>query len=102
MSSDNLIQLGSFSTPDPPRPVFEIDPVCKMRVMPETAAAQYTFEGKTYYFCATRCQQRFAADPRSFLNPAPKTEAAKGEAPRGVYTCPMHPEIRQNGPGACP
>src|SRR4051812_23884910 len=97
MSSDNLVQLGSL-------PVFEIDPVCKMRVMPETAVAQYDFKGKTYYFCARRCQERFAAAPEAFL--APKTGVAaplsKPEVDSGMYTCPMHPEIRQKGPGACP
>src|SRR5688572_9312421 len=94
MPTDNLVQLGSLS------PIFEIDPVCKMRVMPETAVAKYDFEGKTYYFCARRCQERFAADPRSFLTAAPQSAIRISQS--AIYTCPMHPEVRQNGPGSWP
>src|SRR5437016_6418678 len=83
--------------------LFEIDPVCHMHVMPETAAAQYEYKGKTYYFCNPRCRDRFTANPEQFLapvkleSPQPKTEISDG-----IYTCPMHPEVRQRGPGACP
>ena len=96
----DLVQLGSFS--DSPKPtVFETDPVCKMKVMPETAAAKYDYNGKTYYFCAQRCMERFRANPGQFLAPV---EAAQKSvvADDAIYTCPMHPEIRQRGPGSCP
>jgi Cu+-exporting ATPase len=92
MSKDpQLVQLGGLA------PVFEIDPVCKMRVLPETAAARHDYQGKTYYFCAVRCMERFKADPASFLTVKPKAEVQGG-----TYTCPMHPEVRQQGPGSCP
>jgi Cu+-exporting ATPase len=82
--------------------MFETDPVCKMKVLPETAAAKYEHEGRMYYFCAPRCMERFRANPQQFLAPAsPKSDIRnpKSEIP---YTCPMHPEIRQMGPGSCP
>ena len=97
--SSDLVQLGSFeSAPSPV--VFEIDPVCKMRVLPDTAAARYDYNGKTYYFCATRCMERFKANPAAFLQ-APSTHEPS-QASDVIYTCPMHPEIRQKGPGSCP
>ncbi len=94
----DLFQIGSLS---PSEPVFEIDPVCKMRVLPETAAARFDYRGKTYYFCNPRCRDRFEANPEAFLNPIPASPAKKSQGD-AVYVCPMHPEIRQMGPGACP
>jgi Cu+-exporting ATPase len=99
MSKDpQLVQLGGLGPIAPP-PAFEIDPVCKMRVLPETAAARYDHQGKTYYFCAVRCMERFKADPGSFLTSKPKADVQNQD---GTYTCPMHPEVRQQGPGSCP
>jgi Cu+-exporting ATPase len=96
----NLVQIGGLG-PVPPVVTFEIDPVCKMRVMPETAAATFDYNGKTYYFCAKRCMERFKADPHAFLKAAvPATSPAS--ASDMIYTCPMHPEVRQKGPGSCP
>lgn len=93
----DLVQLGTFpSTP----PHFEIDPVCKMRVLPETAAAKYSYKGTTYYFCNPRCRDRFEANPESFLNSVP--DIPKPEKSNAIYVCPMHPEVRQIGPGICP
>src|SRR5437660_7808751 len=85
------------------RMFFEIDPVCHMQVMPETAAARCEYKGKTYYFCNPRCRDRFKANPEQFLAPA-KLEIPnpKIEISEGIYTCPMHPEVRQRGPGVCP
>src|SRR6266850_3741200 len=85
------------------RMFFEIDPVCHMQVMPETAAARYEYKGKTYYFCNPRCRDRFKANPEQFLAPV-KLEIPKSkiEVSESIYTCPMHPEVRQRGPGACP
>ena len=75
-----------------------IDPVCKMTVKPETSAGNYEYKGTTYYFCAIGCLNKFRNDPESFL--ASKVEKVQ---PKDVeYTCPMHPEISQIGPGSCP
>src|SRR5260221_10104961 len=78
------------------------DPVCGMTVDPATAAAHVEHLGDTYYFCAKSCAQKFSANPEKYLNapaagvnvPAPQSQVR--------YTCPMHPEIVQLGPGACP
>ncbi len=75
------------------------DPVCGMRVKP-SSPLRYVHEGKTYLFCNPKCQTKFSAAPAQYLHP-PEKEAAPA-APGAIYTCPMHPEIRQNGPGACP
>jgi Cu+-exporting ATPase len=75
-----------------------IDPVCGMTVDPHTAKHRADYRGHTYYFCAAGCRTKFVADPQKYLGarePEPVIEGA-------TYTCPMHPEIRQIGPGACP
>jgi len=85
--------------------VFEIDPVCHMNVMPETAAGKYDYKGKTYYFCNPRCLERFRANPEQFLNPGGSSRQPAAPSPAAAtvpYTCPMHPEVRQMGPGTCP
>jgi Cu+-exporting ATPase len=75
------------------------DPVCGMSVNPENAKHRMTHEGAEYYFCSAGCRTKFAADPQKYL--APKGEETP--APAGtIYTCPMHPEVRRDGPGACP
>lgn len=89
-----------------------IDPICGMTVNPESAAGSFEFEGKQYYFCSRHCLEKFRANPQSFLNPAPSQPIAIGiqrhhspPAPSTSgreYTCPMHPEVRQIGPGSCP
>ncbi|TCV94633.1 Cu+-exporting ATPase [Luteibacter rhizovicinus] len=76
------------------------DPVCGMTVDPETAKHRAEHDGQTYYFCAVRCHDRFVADPHAFLHP--KASAAPAAPSGTIYTCPMHPEVRQIGPGACP
>lgn len=77
----------------------EKDPVCGMRVNPHTTPHRAQHAGRTYYFCAARCREKFEADPARYLDGKPAAPAA----PAGtVYTCPMHPEIRQIGPGDCP
>lgn len=97
----NLIQIGALA---PIEPIFEVDPVCKMRVLPETAAAKYDYNGKTYYFCNPRCRDRFQANPESFLNPTlnPTETSKPAAAADSIYVCPMDPEVRQHGPGICP
>ena len=82
------------------------DPVCGMDVDPATAEHVAQHEGVTHHFCSAHCKARFAADPQAFLgepsDPAPATSGAASGAEEVEYTCPMHPEIRQTGPGACP
>jgi P-type Cu+ transporter len=76
------------------------DPVCGMMVDPHTAKHRHTHQGRTYYFCSAGCREKFAAGPERYLEPA---AAATPRVPEGtIYTCPMHPEIRQVGPGSCP
>jgi Cu+-exporting ATPase len=76
------------------------DPVCGMDVDPHTAKHRAEHNGRTYYFCNPKCREKFIADPEKYLG---KSEApAKPVAPGTIYTCPMHPEIRQVGPGSCP
>ena len=88
----------------------EKDPVCGMMVDPEKAAGKVEHDGKTYYFCSARCVERFRNEPEKFLA-APGTAGMEHKAaPAAVpavaknvrYTCPMHPEIVQIGPGTCP
>jgi len=76
------------------------DPVCGMFVDPATAKHSASHGGETYWFCSAGCEAKFVADPERYTSPqAEKVEAA----PAGtIYTCPMHPEVRQVGPGACP
>ena len=79
------------------------DPVCGMTVDPATAAGSSTYHGEVIYFCSLGCKKKFDADPSQYLgsaaNPSP---LARHPSPSGIYTCPMHPEVRQEGPGACP
>ena len=75
-----------------------LDPVCGMRVDPEHAAGKSTYQGQSYYFCSTGCQAKFDGDPEKYLHPGAQPEAMHAVE----YTCPMHPEVRQLGPGSCP
>ncbi|HJS83960.1 MAG TPA: heavy metal translocating P-type ATPase [Acetobacteraceae bacterium] len=77
------------------------DPVCGMRVDPATSRHRLDHNGRTFHFCSAGCRTKFEADPDKYLEPA---EAVAPAAPREgvIYTCPMHPQIRQTGPGACP
>ncbi len=78
------------------------DPVCKMIVKPDSAAASYDYSGKTFYFCAVNCQKKFRQNPAHFLDPKTKPQSMTGDSNEGKYTCPMDPEIVQTGPGSCP
>jgi P-type Cu+ transporter len=100
-----------------------IDPVCGMTVNPATAAGTFDYKGETYYFCSQSCLRKFSADPQAYLNRLPQPAAMRNvmtqpmaqisgrPSPPPViapassnveYTCPMDPEVRQTGPGACP
>jgi Cu+-exporting ATPase len=78
-----------------------IDPVCGMSVNPAQAAGRWEHHGRTYYFCHPTCLEKFRANPSRYLQPAAVTPPAAVSA-EIEYTCPMDPEIRQMGPGACP
>ena len=78
-----------------------VDPVCGMTISPEDAVGHVTYDGQTYYFCNESCLERFRDDPESFLHPVQVAGSASVD-PRAEYTCPMHPEVRQKGPGSCP
>jgi Cu+-exporting ATPase len=78
----------------------EIDPVCGMKVDPATSAHRHEYGGRLYHFCSARCLSKFAKEPEKF-------RSLRGSTPPGspagaVYTCPMHPQIRQTQPGSCP
>ncbi len=75
-----------------------LDPVCGMTVDPHNAKHQTTHHGHPYYFCSAGCKTKFVANPTKYLGPR-EPEPVVEDA---IYTCPMHPEIRQLGPGACP
>ena len=77
-----------------------IDPVCGMTIDPTTSAHHAEHEGQAFHFCSAGCRTKFIGDPDRYLTTDPKPGAP---APSGtIYTCPMHPEIRQEGPGSCP
>jgi Cu+-exporting ATPase len=95
-----------------------IDPICDMTVEPSSAAGQFDYGGATYYFCSAHCQKLFQSDPGKYLAAARAREAqpqshtsdpaqhhhgeTKAEISGAIYTCPMDPEVRQQGAGACP
>ena len=76
-----------------------IDPVCGMAVDPAASPHRFDARGETYYFCSAGCRSKFAAVPERYLDKGkPKAAVPEGT----IYTCPMHPQIRQVGPGSCP
>jgi Cu+-exporting ATPase len=89
------------------------DPVCGMTVTTQSPH-QLVHDGRTFYFCSAKCQGKFAADPLRDLSPAPPMAASPSPSPESlaskslspadatIYTCPMHPEVRQDHPGNCP
>src|SRR4051794_30500810 len=78
------------------------DPVCGMDVVPGASkGGSAEHAGVTYHFCSPRCRERFVAAPESFLASEPKPAPAPAGADTS-WTCPMHPEIVRDGPGACP
>ncbi|MFH1513902.1 MAG: heavy metal translocating P-type ATPase [bacterium] len=85
-----------------------IDPVCGMKVNPDSAAGSYEHSGTTYYFCATHCLEKFKADPESYSakeksRPAEhRHEVQVSEKENTWYICPMCPEVRESKPVPCP
>lgn len=83
-----------------PPPSSVVDPVCGMGVDPHETAHHATHAGREHHFCSAGCKAKFVAEPERYMDHATQS---KVEAPAGaIWTCPMHPEIRQGHPGACP
>ncbi|MGM8936918.1 heavy metal translocating P-type ATPase [Pseudomonas neustonica] len=78
------------------------DPVCGMTVDPDKTAHHAEHAGKTWYFCSAGCRAKFIASPQDYLAPSKASTQAEQAPPGAIYTCPMHPEVRQSGPGDCP
>jgi Cu+-exporting ATPase len=89
--------VHSHSHHPPPAADAARDPVCGMSVDPVKTPHHADHAGESYFFCSAGCRQKFVADPAKYLAPKP------APAPSGaVWTCPMHPEVRQSAPGPCP
>jgi Cu+-exporting ATPase len=78
------------------------DPVCGMVVDPHATPHRAEHAGYTHYFCSAGCRAKFVADPGKYLGGAAPARPAEPVAPGTIYTCPMHPQVRQVGPGNCP
>ena len=93
---------GSGSVPQNAATV--LDPVCGMQVDPARSEHHAAHAGITYHFCSKRCREKFIADPAKTLSPmvSPGTPPPAPMMAGTIYTCPMHPQIRQPGPGTCP
>ncbi len=76
------------------------DPVCGMDISKPSDERKFEYEGRTYFFCSPGCLEKFKNDPEKYFVKAEKPQAAV--TPSGGYTCPMHPEVLQDHPGACP
>jgi P-type Cu+ transporter len=84
-------------------PTLTRDPVCGMDVTPaEAAGGSAEHRGRTYWFCSPSCREKFVAEPERYMGPAPSTRPRPAASDERIYVCPMHPEVRQRGPGSCP
>ena len=86
-----------------------VDPVCGMTVNSQSAAGSYEYDGQTYYFCSSHCLSKFREDPQRYVKESAKRNATnlvaiepKMKPSEAGYTCPMHPEVKQDRPGSCP
>lgn len=89
-------------TSQPNTALATIDPVCGMSVVPGKAAATTDFNGQHYEFCSVHCRTKFEAAPEQYTHKTSSEIRAFSTEVSSAYTCPMHPEIRQSGPGICP
>ncbi len=76
------------------------DPVCGMQVDPLTTTHHADHDGKDYHFCSGKCEAKFVANPQAFVGEAISSHQTAPD--NALWTCPMHPQIQQKGPGACP
>ena len=97
MSHEHHGRAHPAPAPDPSKLT---DPVCGMGVDPAKTPHHATHDGADFHFCSSGCRTRFVADPERYLNPT--ASELPSVVPGAIYTCPMHPEVRQVGPGACP
>ncbi|MBI3701974.1 MAG: heavy metal translocating P-type ATPase [Afipia sp.] len=104
-----MVQAGVAMNTEKTADVLATDPVCGMKVDPRTSKRRFSYKNTDYFFCSDRCKARFETEPEKFLTPkcdhahAGHTHAHENHVPEGtIYTCPMHPEVRQVGPGSCP
>ena len=104
MASTSAQRHGTVTQATPPPSGGARDPVCGMTVDPATTTHRSEHAGDRFYFCSSRCKARFDSDPIQFLQPEGQKVRNGGERPAAdaIYTCPMHPQIRQQGPGTCP
>ncbi|MDX1682104.1 MAG: heavy metal-binding domain-containing protein, partial [Phycisphaeraceae bacterium] len=82
-----------------------VDPVCGMTVDPQDAADEVVQGEERWYFCSERCAEMFRQQPEAYIGDEEgggEKKASAEEDPHGIYTCPMHPEVRRVGPGDCP
>ncbi|SEE16972.1 Cu+-exporting ATPase [Rhizobiales bacterium GAS191] len=81
-----------------------LDPVCGMTVDTRTARNRHEHHGQSFFFCSAGCASKFRSDPERYLSPDSTAKPALplSATPGTIFTCPMHPEIRQEGPGSCP
>src|ERR1700676_738186 len=79
------------------------DPICSMKVHPDSAAGKSEYKGKSYYFCSPGCKRKFDQNPEQYLNKSLDGAGTNSDS-RAIesYTCPMHPEIVRSEPGSCP
>ncbi len=78
------------------------DPVCGMDIEEKNAVGTSEYEGKTYYFCSEVCKDKFDKDPSAFIGTGISVSKKKTSEKGEIFTCPMDPEVQQEGPGACP
>src|SRR5476651_1818798 len=94
-----MIEMDAMTAP-PTTSAKAKDHVCGMTVDPATTIHRHSHRGTPYFFCSGGCRTKFAADPEKYLVPGAREPAPM---PAGtIFTCPMHPEVRQEGPGSCP
>ncbi|WP_410498854.1 heavy metal translocating P-type ATPase [Chitinibacter sp. S2-10] len=89
------------STPHEKHDSILSDPVCGMTVTVQSQH-QHEYQGQQYYFCSARCLGKFSANPGQYVHAAELDPVSAPVPSNAIYTCPMHPEIRQNQPGSCP
>lgn len=99
-SSDHtLSKLATDAAPSETTTIVR-DPVCGMTVDPAKTGHHTTHDGAHFHFCSAGCLAKFTADPTKYLADSPRAEPVA--APGAMWTCPMHPEVRQQGSGTCP
>ena len=103
-SHDHDVRTSSAAREDGARELkTATDPVCGMKVDPASGKHVAEVDGTTFHFCSAGCRGKFTADPQKYLRADDPGAPAEPPPPPGTtFTCPMHPEVRQEGPGSCP